>query len=468
MTRLAIRGLLAMLLGVGAPAGLGAHGRAADVLRLPPVTIAGAPRSLVTFAIAVPAEVEAAAGLRYQVELRGATEVLGRLEGELAEGRRQIVLTLRVPADARVGLLDVADVIFRGADGEVVIVPIILRVPAVRAMRITGPPMYADLRQGDRVEIAFRIQNLGNAPEEVEVHVTPPSGWLMRTPRVTVVRMEPFGSRDVNVRLSVPAAADGGDYYVAGSVRPRSGADSAVAVSASTRLQVRARETREPGLKFSPFVAAATSYGGTAVATGFGLHGPIADNVRLSLQVLPFASSTNSGGLGLAGVGGIGVPVQAAVFGDGWNVIAGNTSARISDLTGMNVVGVGAQASLNRSGREAIVLASRPISGTGQTGEHLGAGAWWNTAFGRVGGSASQLRESYNGAISRELTAVGADWTSHPVKDWVLDGGLAVRQVNDAAHLGYRVQALREGDGQRVRGGGGGGGRGGGGGGGGG
>src|SRR5690606_14700021 len=83
-------------------------------VRATPVSVAGAPRSVVTLMVPVPARLQELPRLHFQVVMSGAVEVIGRLEGELtpATGSRSIILTLRVPATALVGLLDVADVVF--------------------------------------------------------------------------------------------------------------------------------------------------------------------------------------------------------------------------------------------------------------------------------------------------------------------------------------------------------------------
>lgn len=437
--------VLAVLLLVAAAAPVHAHGRDADVRRLAPLSIAGAPRSLVTFSVALPAELEDAEIVQYSVELLGNTEVLGRLDGSLSgAGRRQVLLTLRVPSDARVGLLDVADVHFRTADGRTLIVPIILRVPAVRVIRLIAPPMFQQLRQGDRLEVTYRVQNLGNAAERVKLVVDPPAGWVLRSARSATVAVEPFGTQDVTFRVAVPVVADGGEYLV-GSTALRAGdGDSTVLATASARLQVEPREITAPGLEFRPFVAAAATRGAQGMATGFSVSGPIADSTSLFLTVMPISTQNGGAGLGLAGIGATGVPVQASITGRGWTTNLGSTSSSISDLTGMYVVGVGGQAAYNRDGREARLLVAKPFGGEDRGGSHLGAGYWWRSGIGRVGGSVSNLREVEGSVTMRDLTAVGADWQSSEWKSWVFDAGVAMRSSFGESGVGVRGQAMRE------------------------
>lgn len=443
----AVRGLLAVVLCAATAAPLLAHVGAGSVRRLPPVSVSGAPRSLVTFSVALPAELEDAGVVQYSVELNGSTEVLGRLAGALGgSGRRQVLLTLRVPADARVGLLDVADVRFHTEDGRTILVPIILRVPAVRAIQVLAPPMFQQLRQGDRVEVTYRVQNLGNSAERVKLAVDPPSGWVLRSARTTTISVEAFTTQDVTFRVAIPAAADGGEYLV-GTTAVRAGeGDSTLLASASARLQVEPREISAPGLEFRPFVAAAATRTARGMATGFSVSGPIADSTSLFLTVMPIATRTGGAGLGLAGMGAAGVPVQASIVGRGWNSNLGSTSASISDLTGQYVVGVGAQAAYNRDGHEARLLVSKPFGGDDRGGSHLAGGYWAHTRYGRVGGSVSSLRETTGSLTLRELNAVGADWQSREWHAWVFDAGVAARSAFGESGLGVRGQVMRETD----------------------
>ncbi len=417
------------------------------VVRLNPLSISGAPRSLVTFTVAVPFELEGVNLVQYSVEMRGPTEVLGRLDGELVGGgRRQVMLTLRVPADARVGLLDVADVIFRAADGRTFVVPIILRVPAVRVIRVIAPPMFQQLRQGDRLEVTYRVQNLGNAAERVKLKVDAPSGWVVRSSLTTTVSVEPFTTQDVTFRLAIPAIAEGGEYLVGTTATRAAAGDSTVLATAHARLQVEDREVTGPGLELRPFVAAAATRGAQGMATGFSIVGPIADSTHLMLTVMPVSTQNGGSGLGLAGIGAVGVPVQASVSGRGWTSQFGSTSMSIGDLTGQYVVGVGGQTAYGRNGREARLVVSRPFGGDDRGGQHLGGGYWQQTGIGRLGLSASQLRETGAGMTLRDLTSVGADWRSNVWGSLVLDGGVAMRSSFGESGIGARVQATHDSD----------------------
>lgn len=446
-----LRGALVLVLAI-APSALGAL-PLTGASRRPPVTIAGAPRSLVTLAVPLPADFPDSLSVSYRVERTGEAELLGRMEGIVtAGGTRQVMLTLRVPADARVGLLDVADVQFLREDGEVAVVPIILRVPAVRVLRLIAPPSHSGLRQGDRLELTFVLRNLGNAPERAVVAFTPPPSWSVRGDADVTVSVGPFEEREVRVRVLVPAFADGGEYLFGAEVIRTASSESAVAgTSVHTRLQVSLAEARAPGLALGSFVSAATGLGSTALAAGLSLTGPVADSVHMDLRVLPLATSNGAAGLGITGSGAAGLPLQLSLSAPTWQASLGNTSVRVTDLTGINVAGVGITGTSRRDSSDFMLLASRPNVALGIRGEHLALSGGIETEYGRIGGSISQLSERSSSFAGRELRAIGADWTRLPVGDWNLDLGLAGRQFFDEAGVGARVQASRVSSAGRAR-----------------
>lgn len=420
--------------------------------RVPPVHVAGAPRSLVTLAVPVPAQLAAGGDVTYRVERTGYAELLGRLEGTVmpGAGSRQVMLTLRVPADARVGLLDVADVEFTAPDGSVIIVPIILRVPAVRVLRLQAPPPHFQLRQGDRLELTFVVRNLGNAPERATVSFTPPPGWPLRGDEQVVVPVGPFEDREVRVRLLVPAHADGGEFLFAASAVATADADSTGTTTATTRLNVLMPEARAPGLRMTSFVAGATGLGSTSLATGIGLSGPLTDGVHMDVRLLPFATASGAAGVGLTGGGSAALPLQASLQGQGWRASLGSASTRISDLTGVNITGVGVHTVVENDRYEGQLLVSRPFEGVGLEGQHFAASGRVQTRFGRIGGSLSSLRETTEGFSGRELTAVGADWSPTLAEGWTMDLGVAARSYFEETGLGARAFVAYESDAGRA------------------
>jgi hypothetical protein len=427
-----------------------------DHTRLPPLSVAGAPRSLVTLVVAVPAEVQEAARLRYEVQVSGSLEVLGRLDGELQRGIdgrfRPVLLTLRVPSDALVGLLDVAEVLFVADDGRVVVVPIVLRVPSVRDSRLSGAKEVRDLRPGDRLELAFQVRNLGNAPETFDVDIKAPTDWSVRARESRTVTVPAFGAADVNVGLRIPPFLNAGSFAVTVGIRRAGSGDTTLVASARTSLRIREAERKPEGLLFRPFVALTATGNGTGVGSGMQLSGPLNEKVRLRAQVTPLAPVGGPEMFGLAAVGAMRMPFQASLASEHWNVDVGNALIGFSELTGVNVGGQGVSATVRRENRQATAVVARPAVGTGASGQIVGAGAWVDHELGRFGGSLSYLSEErVNAVASRRLTAFGADWVSRPLAGSVVSAGLALREFGAGTSVGYRAQLLRETEADRVR-----------------
>lgn len=428
-----------------------------DILRvvLPTVSIEGAPRSLVTLVIAVPVELQQTLRIRYRVEPSGAIEVLGRLNGEISGGvnarSRTVLLTLRVPSDALVGDLAAADVVFTDDDAREFVVPIILRVPAVLAIRLSGDREFVNLSAGDRLELAYRVQNLGNAPEVLDVEVQAPIAWQVQDHSRRSVTVPPHGVADVAVGLRVPAFAPGGDAGVTVSLRRRDAADTTVAASARTVLRVRDAAPRPLGLILEPYVALTQTSTGSGLGSGARLSGPLIGDVRVRAQFSPLRA-TRGQEMALAAAGAYQMPFVASVYTPDWNVDVGMTQLALGDLTGLFVAGQGVSARATTGTRELIGIVARPTFNGSRSGQVIGGGAWWQTEIGRVGGSFSMLEEAGSGSRSgRQLKAIGGDWTSHPLGDLVLSAGTAVREYGEGATLGYRMQALHERERDRVR-----------------
>jgi hypothetical protein len=425
-------------------------------VRLPPISVAGAPRTLVTMAVAVPAELREAARIVYQVEMTGTVEVVGQLEGVLDHtsrvgSTRAVYLTLRVPADALVGLLDVADVTFSAPDGRAVVVPIILRVPAVRSIHVAGTREVRALRGGDRVELAYLVRNLGNSIEVLDLRVQAPGGWPLRlTGRSSRVSVAPHGETEFSFVVTVPPGTGAGDFSVTTQLRNIAREDSAVVGATSATLRVFDGEDRVPGLVFEPMLATSQTRSGGASSYGGTLNGPIGNGMLFSARVMPAPRQSGLAVLGLSSVGAIGAPFQATLSTEKWSVEAGNTGARLFELTGVNLWGNGLTGRIKTGRVEAIAVAIAPTGVSGARGASIGTAAWTQHEYGRFGVSLSSLREEA-GTNGRQLNAVGADWTSNRFGSLSLGAGLAVRDMHLGTRLGGEARLVHERPGEMVR-----------------
>lgn len=412
----------------------------------PPVSVAGAPRSLLSFVVPMPAELESEGDVHFSVERSGAVELIGRMDGTLSGlgTRRQLMLTLRVPADAQVGLLDVADVVFRTADGRTVVVPLILRVPAVRALALESPTPLANLREGDRVELNFVLRNTGNTFERTVIDLTPPNGWPLRSGTRAVVDVAPFETKDVLVRLVVPVGAAAGERSVRAVLRETNSPDSTVLSTAYGRVSVAERTTETRGLRVSPFLAVAGSRNGSVVTSGVGVTGRIAPQTELSVRVQPRPSDP-SGSQGLALVGMIRPPIQARLSAPRLEVNVGAVGSALQPIVGQYASGEGATVAFRGSTATYSLIAVRPAATTRVAGHSLAGRAQWKLGTGVAGASFASIREA-RGSLERDLTAVGADWASGNAGPWALGGGVALRNYSGRTGIGLSTSLARDSD----------------------
>lgn len=414
---------------------------AADVVRLPTLVTDGVPRGLVTMVVPIPAELANEPEVTYEVRLLDDVEILGRLRGPARVAgapARPLVLTLRVPAAADAGTIDVAEVVFRDRAGREYVVPLQLRVSVVRSLTIMGTRELRGLRAGDRLELPFRVVNAGNATDSVRLVVRGPTGWGTRLDRPALATVAPRGQLEFTVSVGIPAVANLGDHTLSVALQVP-GVAEPVSI-AYTTLGITGRAGQVAGLVMRPTIAVASTSTGTASFTGVELAGPVSPGVSVRAQLTPAIDRGGMTSQGLASVGALSAPFSAAVYGADWDVSAGNTALQLSDLTGVNVIGRGVTGRIQRDDVEARAIVAAPASGTREVnGELLGLGYWRGTGAGRLGGSFSYLREQGGLANGRELRAVAADYRTPRIGTLTVGASLGHRTTGLAHGVGYGV-----------------------------
>lgn len=424
----------------------GADLRGDERVRLPSVVSEGVPRGLVTMIVPIPAELANEPEVSYEVRLTGGVEILGRLRGPARVAgapSRPLVLTLRVPAGADAGVIEVAEVVFRDRAGREFVVPLQLRVTVVRSLTVVGTREMRALRAGDRLELPYRIINAGNATDTVRIVVRGPLGWGTRLDRDPQVLIGPRGQLEFVVNVGVPSVANLGDHTLAVSIHALGDREPIATVFTTLGLTGRAGDVA--GLVLRPSVALASTSTGTAAFSGVELSGPVREGVSVRAQLTPAISRGGMTSQGLASVGALSAPFSASVYGENWDVAAGNTSLQLSDLTGVNVIGRGLTARVDQPKFLARAIVGAPSSGTRDvSGELLGGGYWRNTERGRFGGSVSYLRERGGLGVGRELRAVAADYRSPVIGTVTVGASLAHRSSAGAHGVGYGVTILHD------------------------
>lgn len=448
-----MRRILALaLLSVGLAQAAGAAARELPPRRAAPISVAGAPRSLVTLVVAVPSEFESSERVRFEVVVTGAVTVLGRLQGEVepagAGGRmRPVMLTLRVPSSALVGLLDVADVVFADDAGRSVIVPIILRVPSVRVVALNGLREMRDLAPGDRIELLYRVQNLGNDTEQLRVQLGSSSAWAPRVLGDPVVVLPAYGAAELLVSVRVPSTFSGGSHPLDVSLVRESRVDTTRVATTRTMMRVKERIPIAPGLSVRPYVGVGAASDGTAATAGVRVVGPLGERARLLLDLAAPPSGGGRGVFALSGLGAVRLPVQATVNGVGWSVSAGGASANLGPLAGSFANGSGVSSRVTVKDVEYEALAARPFAGLGASGHLAGFRATHASDRGPISLAVSSLREgtASAGVSARELRAIGAEWTTEAFDGTAITTGLSFRDHSAGRGVGYQARVGREG-----------------------
>lgn len=419
-----------------------------DLVRLRPLVVDADDRTVLVVPVPVPEELRGGGRVRWTAGVRGGAALVGRAAGEFGDSTAtattsatNLLLTVRLPADASAGLLEVAEVTFRHAQGTVVL-PIQVRIDRRRQLRLSGSPLIADLRPGDRLELGYRLFNEGNGAETLYVRVTGPADWRISPDRPTQVVVARRGELDVVVRVSIPMTTGVGDQSLLVSVADTpSATDAPLALTRTTMRVVPAVVSN--GLLLKPMVAIAAGTGAGSAVAGATLDGAVTEEVRLTARYSPRPRRTGIANQGLASVGAFATPFTATLSASDWSLTAGNAMTELSSLAGVNVMGEGLSGRAQRGEYEARAVVARPTSGFGATGHLLGGGVWRDTDLGRIGGVVSHLEERGGLVRGRALTALALDFRSAPLGAWTIGSGLAYRGNAETSGAGVALGATR-------------------------
>lgn len=420
-------------------------------LRLPAINAEGVPRGVVTVTVPLPAELRDEPSVTFEVRAPGEIEVLGRRQGIAAAPgvpARPVVLTLRIPAGTEAGAYDGAEVYFKSDRGREVVVPVSVRIGFVRDLALSGPREMRGLRLGDRLHLVYVVSNAGNGADTLRVNLVAPPGWPVRLAGPPVIVVPARGRIEIGVLATAPGTANVGDHLLALSLRELDGRTPLA--TWHTTLGLVGRAGQSPGLMLRPLLAVASAPGQTAIQSGFTLEGPVAEGVQLRTQVTPNTSVGGTATQGLASVGAAATPFSALLIGPGYDVSAGHVGVQLGELAGVNVMGRGVIANVEREGWRGRGLVARSGLGAGAgSGLLFGATASQLTAIGRVGGGVSRLEEQGGTGFARSLTALGMDLTSHPVGEFVFGTSLAYRATPHEEGVGYGFSVGYESPGER-------------------
>jgi hypothetical protein len=359
--------------------------------------------------VPVPAEVPLAVPSRWVIDALGEAAVLSRRSGtvsgdSLSPGRRtSLLVTFAVPRRARAGLLPVATVRFLGTDGTSVEVPIHLMVAQSRDVEITVAQALRGVRPGDRFTLRFRLTNLGNTAEQVEVRTELPPSWRASIDGERTITLGTHAMKEHTAAITVPLGAATGESIVrlialVGGV-PVATAESRVTVQRDTRA-----------VTDGPLATITTAFGHDADGTttsgvALELSGKVTDNISVSGSVSRTAGSGHGGSHALARTGLYHTRPSLRFAAPSWSLGLGITGETFTDLTGTGLGGEGVSGSLRVGRLRASALFGRPVTGPSQESGVLAGGTVALHAGALiVSGTATHLREQRG--ETRELDAV--------------------------------------------------------------
>lgn len=314
--------------------------------------------------IPVPREVPDHLPLTWVVEPIGGTPVLSRRRGNLPASdslrrpeRPTVLVTFSIPRRARAGVLPVASVRFSGG-AEQYEVPVHLVVSAAQDLELTVAEAVRGVRPGQRFTLRYRLTNLGNTPEAVEVHPVLPPLWQVAAEGDPVLRLGVHGMVERNLTISVPLGSANGSI----AIRLVAVVAGQPVASAETRVEVL---TGAPAIGDGPVAALAMAFGldpdGSA-ATGYALalSGQLTDGIAIAGQVSATDDGAAGGNYALTRTGLYRTRPSLQLAAANWNLAVGQAGARFSDLTGVGLSGMGGAASVQGRGWRASALMARP------------------------------------------------------------------------------------------------------------
>ncbi len=329
----------------------------------PAIVARAAPRSFQVVEVDVPAEVSLKQPVPYTVEPVGSAPLVGRRSGMIVTGPkdpagpRSVLVTFSIPKHASAGLLEVARVRFSPPGGIEVEVPVNVIVEPTEQIQLTVGEALRGVRPGDRFTLTYRVTNLGNTPEQVEIRPVLPSGWRLAV-GAPATRLGVNGMIEQQIAIEVPLTAGLGSQNV------RLIAYAAGAPVATTDALVDVVTSRD-GRASGPVVSSAMSFGWDPtgqVASGFtvGIAGYLTDSLQINARMSTTPQTSGTSGYALSQVGFYQSPPMLQLTAPHWHLGLGLTGAQFSQLTGVGLNGEGIAAGVSEHGWRASVMVAQP------------------------------------------------------------------------------------------------------------
>jgi hypothetical protein len=307
--------------------------------------------------------------LAYAIETAGQVRTIGQKVGSFSWGEGEearLPVTLRVPDRAEAGDRDLATVAFESLEGRTAIVPVRVRIEAIRKIDLQLVGHQGAVERGEVVTFSYVLTNLGNAGDSVSLSVetnlgntegrVPPFVWLA-----------PYEERNGTFELPVPAdETPGAEIYARLSARVAEETETA-----HTTVVVLPERGIFPNLVQIP----TTVFLGSTLTT--------VDGGRQTRPVVSFSGAGRlgretellfnyrympRGGSVFAFRGLLSGPrVFVGLERPSWRAAAGDLNIRTSDLLGFQLQGRGLQAAWMTGPVSLKGMAARPTGLDGST-----------------------------------------------------------------------------------------------------
>lgn len=304
---------------------------------------------------------------QYRVVVSRFVQVVGPSSGFLDLARDSaLVLALRVSRRAPAGrsLAGTVEFTLGAATAQVAVDA---EVPVMRRLAMSVPPQGIAASRGRWSQLAIRVSNDGNVPENPAIRVDAPSDW--RVELRPIERVEPQAralasgtSRTLALRLWVPSSANQGVVMVPVQLARPDSAPLVVQVPVDVLSDITGTAA---GPTLTTSVVAGRS-GAAEALQGYAvtLGGPVSDSLRIAGRFSYAGANSALGGAGfaLARAGVLTTPPSFEIEHPRAQLSAGATAGAFPELGGQFLAGLGGIARVRRGALQARAFDLRPMS----------------------------------------------------------------------------------------------------------
>ena len=309
-----------------------------------------------------------------------------------------------MPTGAAAGALKVAEVEFAN-DTATATVSVELTVVRVRRTTLRSTRSSNAVYPGDRLQLVLIAQNLGNAPDTLQLAAAELPGW--RIDRIAPVILAPGQQREVTVSMRTPPPPASGTVPV--RLRSMAGTEELTSFTVPVELIPDPRTSRQlsgPTLVAGMASAVGDSTGEHPVL-GLALDGPLSEEVALRGRLIFPTDRADFNQFAMSRVGYFRDASFLTASGKGWTATGGRTGFTFSPIFGWNAYGLGASAGVAAGPWSLGVLASQEryagMRGTG--GNQFGMTVGRQMGRGLLTATATHLEQRV--AFDRSLDAAG-------------------------------------------------------------